>query len=372
MTFPTTLKLKRIHWIALLAMVALWSAPGSARQTAALKDLVPKGMLIGAALNPAEFDGQDPVADPIILAQFNVISPENVLKFQSTEPRPGEFNFDPADRYVAFGEAHGMAVIGHNLVWHSQTPAWVFQGPDGAPADRATLLERMHSHIAAVAGRYKGRIHGWDVVNEALNEDGTMRQSPWFKGIGDDYIEKAFQFAHEADPNAELYYNEYNMWKPEKRAGAIRIVKDLQAHGLRIDGVGIQAHWQIDSPSIEQIDQAISDVAAAGVHVMITELDINMLPQGPNVGRRGQPPPPNPYPDGLPAEEQQRLAKRYADIFRVFMKHKDQITRINFWGVDDAHSWLNRPGRPNYPLLWDGEGQPKPAFQAVVDVLKGQ
>jgi len=335
----------------------------------ALRDLVPGGWLIGVAINQNQSDGRDAIAVDLVTTHFNAISPENLLKFQSVQPQPGAFTFDAQDRYVAFGRDRGMAVIGHTLVWHSQTPAWVWAGRDGGLADRATMLERMRTHITTLVGRYKGQIRGWDVVNEALNDDGTLRDSPWRRGIGDDYIAQAFAFARQADPGAELYYNDYNLaTRPEKRAGAIRIIRDLQQRGLRIDAVGEQGHWRLESPTTLEIDQAISDLRATGLKVMVTELDVNLLPQaGPPT--RGQPPPgSNPYENGLPDDVQQALAKRYADAFRVFLKHRDDITRVTFWGVSDGDSWLNR-GRANHPLLWDRQRQPKPAFDEVAKVL---
>ncbi len=363
--------MRAIVGIAVTAAAALAFAPNvAARQTAALKDLVPKGWVIGAAINQNQSDGRDTAAVAIVTQQFSTISPENLLKFQSVHPQPDQFTFDAQDRYVAFGLERGMAVIGHNLVWHSQTPQWVWAGAEGGLADRAAMLDRMHKHIATVVGRYKGKIRGWDVVNEALTEDGTLRDSPWRKGIGDDYVAKAFEFAHEADPDMELYYNDYNLaTQPAKRAGAIRLIKDLQQRGLRIDAVGEQGHWRLETPTAEQIDQAITELRATGVKVMITELDINLLPSTPPPAR-GQPPSPasNPYANGLPDDVQQALTQRYADAFRVFLKHRDDLTRITFWGVSDADSWLNR-GRMNFPLLWDRQRQPKPAFDAIVKVL---
>jgi len=231
----------------------------------------------------------------------------------------------------------------------------------------------MRTHIATVVGRYRGKILGWDVVNEALNEEGTLRESPWWRGIGDDYIAQAFTAAHEADPNAELYYNDYNLaTKPAKRAGAIRLIKELQQRGIRIDAVGEQGHWRIDTPTPADVDQAISELRATGVKVMITELDVNLLPPA-GAATRGQPPSPesNPYANGLPNERQQALARYYADVFRVLLKHRDDVTRVTFWGVSDGDSWLNR-GRMNYPLLWDRQRQPKPAFDSVVTVLTGK
>jgi endo-1,4-beta-xylanase len=280
-------------------------------------------------------------------------------------PAADRYAFDAQDRYVQFGVDRKMQVVGHTLVWHNQTPAWVFQGPDGKPADRETLLARMRDHIHTVVGRYKGRIRGWDVVNEAIDEDGSLRKAPWHDGIGDDYVAKAFAFAQEADPNAELYYNDYNLEKPAKRAGVIRLVKDLKARGLRIDGIGNQGHWQLETPAIDQIEQALIDLQSTGLKVMYSELDINLLPPA---GRNADPAVANPYAGGLPDEKQRQLAKRYADIFGVFLTHRDAVTRVTFWGLSDADSWLNR-GRMNYPLLWDRMRQPKPAFQAVVEAL---
>ena len=356
--------------------------PVAAAQTAALKDLVPEGWLIGAALNQRQSDGIDAAAVDLVTRQFNSITPENLLKFESLQRQPGVFTFDAQDRYVAFGASRKMAVIGHTLVWHSQTPAWVWAGTGGL-ADRATLLERMQTHIATVVGRYKGRIRGWDVVNEALNDDGTLRDSPWRRGIGDDYIAKAFEFAQQADPDAELYYNDFNLaTRPAKRAGAIRIIRDLQQRGLRIDAVGEQGHWRLDTPTTTAIEQTITELRATGLKVMITELDVNLLPPadrpapalsaGTPQQRSLEPPSPasNPFVNGLPDDVQQALARRYADAFGVFLKHRDAITRVTFWGVSDGDSWLNR-GRMNHPLLWDRERQPKPAFNEVVKVLSG-
>ena len=338
----------------------------AAQPDVALKDLMPKGMVVGVAINQRQFDGTDIAAVEIITKQFNQISPENALKFQPTQPAADRYTFEAADRYVQFGVERHMQVVGHNLVWHSQTGAWVFEGADGKPADRDALLARMRDHIRTVVGRYKGKIHGWDVVNEAIEEDGSMRKSPWQVGIGDDYVAKAFEFAHEADPDAELYYNDFNLEKPAKRAGVIKLVKDLQARKLRIDGIGNQGHWRLDTPTIGEIEMALVELHATGLKVMYTELDINLLP---NTARGADPAVANPYANGLPDDVQQQLARRYADVFRVFLKHSDAVTRVTFWGLSDADSWLNR-GRMNYPLLWDRQRQPKPAFNAVVDVLR--
>lgn len=353
-----------MKWLIASAGFALLAA--AAPQDVALKDLMPKGMVIGVAINQRQFDGVDTVAVEMITKQFNQISPENVLKFQPTQSAADQYTFDAADRYVQFGVDRHMQVVGHNLVWHSQTGAWVFQDAAGKPADRNTLLARMRDHVRTVVGRYKGKIHGWDVVNEAIDEDGSLRQSPWQVGIGDDYVARAFEFAHEADPDAELYYNDFNLEKPAKRAGVIKLVQDLQARKLRIDGIGNQAHWRLDTPAIDEIDKSLVELHATGLKVMFTELDINLLP---NTPRGADPSVANPYANGLPDEVQQQLARRYADVFGVFLKHGDAVTRVTLWGLSDADSWLNR-GRMNYPLLWDRQRRPKPAFDAVVAALK--
>jgi endo-1,4-beta-xylanase len=365
----------------LLALGCGLTAVAASLPEPALKELMPKGLLIGAAINRAQSDGKDTTSVAVIERQFNTISPENILKWGLVHPEPERYDFEPADHYVDFGQTHGMAVIGHNLVWHNQTPAWVFSGADGKPASRDVLLARMQEHIKTVVGRYRGRIHGWDVVNEAFDEDGNLRKTPWHDGIGDDFILKAFEFAHDADPRAELYYNDYNLWKPAKRAAALRLVKQLKDRGLRIDAVGEQGHWSLTTPSVDEIDTTITEIAGAGVKAMITELDIDLLPRDPKMfgadlaTKQQFKATTDLYANGLPPAQQQQLAKRYADAFAVFLKRRDMLSRITFWGVTDAHSWLNDfpvPGRTNHPLLWDRQGQPKPAFDAVIALLQAQ
>src|ERR1035438_3179381 len=240
-----------------IATLGLLLAGVSHAQPATLKDAFQGIFRIGAAINQSQFEEKDARGASVIAAQFNTISPENALKWESIHPRLDGYNFDPADHYVAFGEKYKMFIIGHCLVWHSQVPRWVFQDDKGAPLTRDALLERMHDHIRTVVGRYKGRIAGWDVVNEALNEDGTLRKSPWLNIIGDDFIAKAFQFAHEADPKAELYYNDYSLENEAKRKGALELIKKLKAQGIAITGVGTQGHFSLDSPTTNQVDSTI-------------------------------------------------------------------------------------------------------------------
>jgi endo-1,4-beta-xylanase len=233
----------------------------------------------------------------------------------------------------------------------------------------------MRHHILTVVGRYKGRIHGWDVVNEAIDDDGSYRKSPWLKIIGEEYIVKAFQFAHEADPDAELYYNDYSVENAPKRRGTTNLVKMLQQKGVTIDGIGIQGHYKMDWPTVGQVDSTVVEFAGLGVQVMITELDVDILPQpDPNVDaeisrRFDYQEKLNPYKNGLPGDKQKELAMRYSELFGVFVKNQDKISRITFWGVEDGSSWLNTfpvAGRTSYPLLFDRDGKKKPAFDAVV------
>ena len=354
------------------------SAVSQAPDTVTLKETFHNAFLIGAAINTPQITGTDKQGDELIAGQFNSISPENVMKWEIIHPRADAYDFTLADQYVAFGVEYHMFIVGHNLCWHAQTPAWVFKDDKGNPLTRDALLQRLHDHIRTVVGRYKGKIGSWDVVNEALNEDGTLRQSQWEKIIGDDYIIKAFQFAHEADPSVQLTYNDYNLESPAKRKGAIEIVKSLKAAGVPIAIVGNQAHVHLDSPSAQDEEAAITDLAAAGVKVAITELDVDVLPSAwghtadvsLNIKENAKL---NPYPNGLPEDVQQALAKRYADLFAVFWKHRDVVARVTLWGVTDRESWLNNwpvRGRTSYPLLFDREGKPKPAFTAVLKTAR--
>ena len=272
-----------------------------------------------------------------------------------------------------------MFVVGHVLLWHQQTPALGLRGGGGRKPDRETLLARLHEHIATVVGRYRGRIGGWDVVNEALDEDGTLRQTPWLEAIGEDYIAKAFEFAHEADPAPSSTTTTTTSGSRRSGTPPMRLVQGLKAKGLRVDGIGEQGHWGLDDPPLAAIDAALAAIGASGTRPLVTELDMDVLPRDPDMWgadlskkariRAAT----NIYPDGLPAAVQEKLARRYADVFTLFLKH--DVGRVTFWGVTDATSWLDDfpiPGRVNYPLLWDREGREKPAFEAVAEVLRKQ
>ncbi|NNE45981.1 MAG: endo-1,4-beta-xylanase [Rhodothermales bacterium] len=351
------------------------TAPESPEAT--LKSAFAESFMVGAALNEAQFSGQAVDEAAIVMKHFNTITPENTLKWESVHPEPDSFNFGPADAYVSFGEENGMFIVGHALVWHHQTPQWVFQDENGEDVDRETLLNTMQNHILTVVGRYKGRIDGWDVVNEALNDDGTLRETAWLRIIGDDYIAKAFEYAREADPDVQLYYNDYSLPDRPKRDGTVALITNLQERGIDVAGVGLQGHYKLTSPGVAQLDSSIAAFAAMGVDVMITELDIDVLPaawehRGADLSLDVELHDAlNPYTEALPDSMQHVLATRYAELFGVFQKNADVVTRVTFWGVTDQASWLNSwpvEGRTSYPLLFDRSNNPKHAYDMVIAV----
>lgn len=366
----------RALMVSLLVALAL---PGivSMDRIPTLKDAYKGGFLVGVAMDYGQIYGRPEQDVKLIREQFDAISPENVLKWAPVNPKPGVYRFGPADRYVQFGIRNHMFILGHNLVWHKQVPKWVFENSDGKPVSRDTLLMRMKKHIDKLVGRYKGRINAWDVLNEGVNEDGSLRNDKWMKIIGPDYIAKAFEYAHEADPKAQLYYNDFNLTNPAKRAGVIRLVNKLKKEGVPIDGIGMQGHWHLHSPTIKQIETSIDDYAKLGVKVMITELDISVLPNPPHPDnpppsiRHSKNPKYNPYVNGLPDSVKQELADRYAALFKLFLKHRDVISRVTFWGLNNKESWKNNwpiIGRTDYPLLFNRENQPTEAFYKVIEV----
>jgi endo-1,4-beta-xylanase len=347
-----------------------------------LKEVFQNDFYIGAALDVEQICGREAKTMDLVARHFNSITPENIMKWEEIHPEPGRYNFEASDQYVAFGEKHRMHIIAHALVWFHQTPDWVFQDHSGNPLSREALLERMKEHIFTVMGRYKGRIHGWDVVNEALMNDGSFRKCKWFEIIGEDYVQKAFEYAREADPEAELYYNEYDFELGPKTEGVIHLIRKLQSNGVRVDGLGIQGHWFLDYPKMDLLEAYGKELSRLGIKLMITELDIGVLPFYPVdstvVSLSSFDPEKqkkyNPYPEGLPEKVEEELAKRYAALFSFFRKHRDLFGRITFWAVHDGQSWRNYwpiTGRSDYPMLFDRNGQPKPAFDAVVRIAQG-
>ena len=361
------------------------TSTSTAKDEPALKDVYKNAFLIGVAVNPSITSGTDKASQDIVIKHFNSITVENVMKAALINPQPGLYNWGPADEYVAFGEKNKMFIIGHTLVWHNQVPVWFFTNAEGKPNTKEEQIERLRSHIQAVAGRYAGRVNAWDVVNEVMGEDGNYRQTTWVNAVGngDTLVKYAFKFAAQYAPNTELYYNDFNAWRPSKRDGIVRMIKMLRKEGIRIDGVGMQGHWGLNYPKTKYIEDAIDAYAACGVKVMITELDVDVLPltkEGQIIGQ-GMADKQfqleefktflDPYQKGLPDSMQKVLANRYAELFSIFYKKRDKISRVTLWGVHDGMSWKNDypiPGRTNYPALWDRQKKPKPAFFGVLNV----
>lgn len=328
-----------------------------------------KDFEIGAALNASQIEEKEPGAAALIRYQFNVVTPENIMKAEIIHPEWNRYDFRLADRLVDYAANNNLRVNGHTLIWHSQLPSFARQIQQ---AD--SFRQFFQEHIQTVASRYHQKVFSWDVVNEALNEDGSLRKSVFLDKLGPGYITEAFRLAAAASPGTELYYNDYNNEQPAKRKGCIRIIQEIQAAGVRIDGVGIQGHWHAGKVPFEEIEASIIQYAALGLKVMITELDLEVLPRqfdGADISAKMKSDPSlNPYPNGLPDSVQQQLARDYARLFQLFLKHKDKISRVTFWGVHDGQSWLNGwpvPGRTNYPLLFDRQLQPKPAFFRVIE-----
>ncbi|GHT38086.1 beta-xylanase [Bacteroidia bacterium] len=340
-----------------------------------LKSALADKFYIGTALNQAQFSGRDTEGIRVIREQFSAVVPENCMKSEVIHPEEDRYDFTQADQFVAFGEANDLFITGHCLVWHSQTPPWLFVDAKGKEVSKEVLIERMKAHITTVVSRYKGRIKGWDVVNEAILDDGSYRESKFYKIIGEEFIPLAFQFAHEADPDAELYYNDYSMAFEGKRNGVVALVKSLKAKGLRIDGVGMQGHIGMDYPAIEEFEKSLLAFAELGVNVMITELDLTVLPSpkmdvGADVASTFEyQQTMNPYADGLPEDVDAAWTARYNEFFKLFLKHQDKITRVTLWGVSDGDSWRNGwpiPGRTDYALLFDRNHQPKPIVNLII------
>ncbi|MBK8653369.1 MAG: endo-1,4-beta-xylanase [Haliscomenobacter sp.] len=369
-----------LTWIV-LSSVLLWTGadvfrpqPAASNPQPGLKEVFAGDFFIGAALNNSQIQEKDSLAKDLIPAQFNSVTAENIMKCEIIHPGWSDYNFTLADQLAAYSEKHQMQFVGHTLIWHSQLAPFVRQIKS---ADSLDLF--MKTHITTIASRYKGKVDGWDVVNEALEENGSMRKSIFYNLLGDAYIEKAFQYAQDAAPGTELYYNDYNIEQPAKRAGAIALVKRLKEKGIRIDGVGIQGHWSINSLNLQHIEESIQAFSALGVKVMFTELDLTVLPnpwdlQGADVNQNFQGNPAmNPYPQGLPDSVNAVLADKYKALFALFLKHKESVSRVTFWGVSDRNSWLNNwpiRNRTNYPLVFDRNYQPKPAYYSILSLKK--
>lgn len=375
----STIHQKIIAIISFIILVLTLGCLEEKPKNESLKDAFEGKFLIGVAINTDQDEGKDTLALPIIKQHFNSVVAENCMKSENIEPQQGVFTFEDADRFVAFGEAHKMFIIGHCLVWHSQAPGWFFTDKKGNDVSRDTLIARMKTHIQTLVGRYKGRVKGWDVVNEAIEDDGSYRNSKFYQIIGEEYIELAFRFAKEANPDAELYYNDYSMSIPGRREGVVKMIRNLQQKGVKVDAIGMQAHCTLDFPTLEDEEASIVAFSKLGVKVMITELDVTVLPNpfenvSADVGLKTEYKwEMNPYSSGLPDSVSQALTNRFLELFNLFLKHHDCISRVTIWGVNDGQSWRNFwpiMGRVDYPLLFDREYRPKPIVAKLIETAQ--
>ena len=369
---------KRLNLALIIAtafMVSNCTVTKAQADKSSLKKAFKNDFLIGTAMGATQIEEKEPNAAKLIPQQFNAVTPENIMKSEVIHPAWDKYNFDLADKLVAYGKKHGIKINAHNLIWHSQLPAFVRNMKD---AD--SVKQFFVNHINTVASRYDGKVYSWDVVNEALNEDGTLRNSIFLQKLGPDYIVEAFRLAQKASPHSQLYYNDYNIENPEKRAGAIEIIKKIQAAGVRIDGVGIQGHWHLGKLPFKNIEESIEAFSKLGVKVMFTELDISVLPSAfdhntadVNAKAQNSGAKMNPYPNGLPDSVQQKLINDYVELFKIFLKHKDVVSRVTFWGVNDGQSWLNNwpiSGRTDYPLVFDKNFQPKEVYYKLIKLAQ--
>ena len=371
--------LKGAGGLAVLGSFSSQRALAKALENTGLAKAFSDDFLIGAALGRSALSQQDAMVTAIAGREFNSITAENAMKWGPIHPQEDEWNWETADQFVAFGEKHQQHIQGHCLVWHSQTPNWLFVDEQGKPVTAAVLEARMSHHIQTLMGRYHGKINGWDVVNEAVEDAGGWRQSPWFQIMGPQYMERAFALAHEVDPKCHLIYNDYNMHLSGKREFLLGVLQDYKKRGVPIHGVGLQGHVGLGYPDLAELEKTIVGCARLGLRVHITELEVDVLPAawkytGADIATGFEYSDElNPYVAGLPQEVEQQLADRYTEIFRLFLKHRDAIDRVTFWGVSDADSWKNDfpvKGRTNYPLLFDREHQPKPAYFALKALRK--
>ncbi len=322
---------------------------------------------VGVAINVNQSNQKDAEGVAIIKQHFNSIVAENCMKCEEIHPEENVYNWDDADRFVKFGEDNGKQIIGHCLIWHSQCAPWFFVDDKGKQVKPEVLKQRMKDHITTIMSRYKGRITGYDVVNEAILDDGSYRPSLFYQILGEEFIPWAFQCAMEADPDAELYYNDYSMAQPGKRAGVVALVKKLKERGIRIDAVGLQSHMGMDHPSWEEFEASIKAFIGAGVDVQFTEVDMSATPtvtQSANVADteayRAEL---NPYANGLPDSVSVVWNERMTTFLGIVDKYAKNVRRVTAWGVTDADSWKNDwpiKGRTDYPLWFDRKGQMKP------------
>ena len=362
--------MKKTLLFAALAVMAACSTP----EEKGAKDAFAEYFHLGTALNEAQITGLDAKGVETVKKHFSSIVAENCMKSEEIHPEEGVYDFTLADKFVEFGEANNMFIIGHCLIWHSQLAPWFAYDDEGNYVTPDVLKERMKDHITTIVTRYKGRIHGWDVVNEAIIEDGSYRKSPFYEILGEEFIPLAFEYAHAADPDAELYLNDYGMDNKGRRDTYIKIAQDLKARGLRIDGIGMQSHVGMDYPDMQEYEASLLAFAGTGCNVMITEWDMTALPSinfGANISdtvafKASM----NPYTEGLPEDVDALWNSRMKSFMELYIKHSDKITRVTAWGVADGDSWKNgwpMEGRTDYPLLFDRNHQPKPFLNEYIN-----
>jgi endo-1,4-beta-xylanase len=328
-----------------------------------LKDYYKSYFPIGVAVSGRSLTGKE---GQFIIKHFNSVTPENSMKMGPIHPQQNTYNWAESDAIVAFAQKNNLKVRGHNLCWHEQTPKWLFKNADGSQVSKDTLMNRLRDHIHTVVNRYKGKIYAWDVVNEAIDDNPAnfLRESEWFKIAGEEYIAKAFEYAHEADPEAQLFYNDYNTERPEKRERIFRLLKKLKEQGIPVHAVGLQGHWSLFEPLKTELQETIQKFASLGLKVQITELDVSVYPweKERRKLRQGEQ---QPYTKEMEAKQ----SAKYAELFDVLRQEKNALTGVTFWNVSDRYSWLDTypvEGRKNYPLLFDQEYKPKKAFWSVV------
>ena len=323
-----------------------------------LKDYYKDYFPIGVAVAPGSLTG---ATSALILKQFGSLTAENAMKPAPVHPEENRYFWDDADKIVNYATTNGMIMRGHTLCWHQQTPEWMFKDANGNTVSKEVLLARLKDHITQVVTRYKGKIYAWDVVNEAIDDDDSkfLRETNWYNICGEEYIAKAFRWAHEADPDAQLFYNDYNTEYPVKRDKVYRLMKQLLDEGVPVHGVGLQGHWNINYPSEKDLRDAIEKFSSLGLKVQITELDVSVYSWDET----------DPSDNVFTAERELKQAEKYEMIFRVFRDYKNVITGITFWNISDKSSWLDNfpvKGRKNYPLLFDQNLKPKKAFLEVI------
>jgi len=370
--------MKKQNFYSLLVLLAIAVCSFSCEKQEkkeTLKDALDGKFYIGAALNAQQIIGEDTENLQVLFTHFNSIVPENCMKSAEIHPEEGVYEFGLPDQFVALGEEHNMFIIGHTLIWHSQLSRWFCVDENGQNVSPEILKERMKAHITTIVNRYKGRIKGWDVVNEAIMEDGSYRNSKFYEILGEEFMALAFQYAHEADPDAELYYNDYNEWHPGKRETITRLIRDLKERGIRIDGIGLQGHIGMDYPSLEEYEATIVGYANEGVKVMITEFDLSILPSprrdvGADIATNfDYQKELNPYTESVPDSASLAWNNRMDDFFQLFLKHSETVSRVTMWGISDGDSWKNNfpvRGRTDYPLLFDRQYQAKPIVEKII------